>query len=50
MWDVFPNDMVLDNGVELVLYKLDLNDLMLKVVTFDDGDPPDGLSPIPTNV
>ena len=36
MWDVFPDDMGLDNSVELALANLDLNALMLEPVTFDD--------------
>jgi hypothetical protein len=42
MWDVFPDDMGLDNSVELALANLDLNDLVLELVTFDDGDPLQG--------
>lgn len=38
MWDVFPNDMGLDNSVELALTKMDLNDPVLELVRFDDGD------------
>ena len=37
MWDVFPDDMGLDNSVELALANLDLNALVLEPVTFDDG-------------
>jgi hypothetical protein len=40
MWDVFPDDMGLDNSVELELANLDLNEPVLEPVTFDDGDPP----------
>ena len=37
MWDVFPDDMGLDNSVELALANLDLNAPVLEPVTFDDG-------------
>ena len=37
MWDVFPNDIGLDNSVELALANLDLNAPVLEPVTFDDG-------------
>ena len=36
MWDVFPDDMGLDNSVELALAILDLTALVLEPVTFDD--------------
>jgi len=36
--------MGLDNNVELALANLDLNDLVLEPVTFDDGDPIEGSS------
>ena len=36
MWDVFPDDMGLDNTVELALANMDLNDQVLESVTFDD--------------
>ena len=36
MWDVFPDDMGLDNSVELALANTDLNDLVLEPVRFDD--------------
>jgi hypothetical protein len=39
MWDVFLDDMDLDNRVELALANLNLNDPVLEPVTFDDGDP-----------
>jgi hypothetical protein len=42
MWDVFPDDMGLDNSVELALVKLYLNKPMLELVSFDDGDPLEG--------
>ena len=37
MWDVFLDDMGLDNSVELALANLDLNAPVLEHVTFDDG-------------
>jgi len=39
MWDVFPDDMGLDNSVEFELANLDLNELVLKTITFYYGDP-----------
>jgi hypothetical protein len=39
MWDVFPDDMGLDNSVELALAKLNLNEPILEPITFDDSDP-----------
>jgi hypothetical protein len=36
MWDVFPDDMGLDSSVELALANMDLNDLVLELVRFDD--------------
>jgi len=47
MWDDFPYDMGLDNSVELALANLDLNDLVLEPVTFDDGDIVEGSSYTP---
>ena len=44
MWDVFPDDMGLDNSTELALANLDFNDLVLEPVTFDDSDPLEGSS------
>lgn len=44
MWDVFLDDMGLDNNFELALVNLDLNEPMLELVTFDDGDPLEGSS------
>jgi hypothetical protein len=49
MWDVFPDNMGLDNNVELALDNLDLNELVLESVTFDDGDPLEGSSSTSTN-
>jgi hypothetical protein len=49
MWDVFPDDMGLDNNVELALANLDLNDPVLEPITFDDGDPLEGSSSTTTN-
>jgi hypothetical protein len=37
MWDVFLNDMGINNTFELALAKLDLNKLVLELVTVDDG-------------
>jgi len=42
MWDVFPHDMGLDNSVELALANLDLSELMLEPVTFDNCNPLEG--------
>jgi hypothetical protein len=47
MWDVFLDDMGLDNNVELALVNLDLNESVLELVTFDDGDPLEGSSSTP---
>lgn len=44
MWDVFLDDIVLDNNVELALANLDLNELVLEPITFDDNDPLEGSS------
>jgi hypothetical protein len=49
MWDVFLDDMGLNNSVELALANLDLNELVLESVTFDDGDPLEGSSSTSTN-
>jgi len=49
MWDVFLNDMGLDSGVELALANLDLNEPVLKPITFDDGDPLEGSSTTSTD-
>ena len=37
MWDVFLDDMGLDNSVELALANLHLNEPVLETVTFDNG-------------
>ena len=50
MWDVFPDDMGLDNSTELALANLDLNDLVLDPVTFDDSDPLEGSSSTPADI
>ena len=50
MWDVFPDDMGLDNSIELALAHMDLNDPVLEPITFDDGDPIKGSSSTPTDV
>jgi len=42
MWDVLPDDMSLNNSVELALANLDLNDLVLEPIKFDDGDTVEG--------
>jgi hypothetical protein len=39
MWDVFPDDMCLDHNVVLALTNLDLNEQVLELISFDDGDP-----------
>jgi len=44
MWDVFSDDKGLNNSVELALANLDLNELVLEPITFDDGDPLEGSS------
>ena len=49
MWDVFPDDMGLDNSVELALVNMDLNDPVLEPVRFDDGDILEGSSSTPTD-
>jgi len=49
MWDVFCDDIGLDNTIELALPNLDLNDLVLEPITFDDGDTLEGSSSAPTN-
>jgi hypothetical protein len=54
MWDVFPDDMGLDDSVALVLANMDLNDLVLEPVTFEDDIPLEGSSstkadPVPQN-
>jgi hypothetical protein len=49
MWDVFPNDMGLNNSVELAFANLDLNELVLEPVTFNDGHPLEGSSSTSTN-
>jgi hypothetical protein len=46
---MFPDDMDLDNSVELALANLDLNELVLEPVTFDDGDPLEGSSSTSTD-
>jgi hypothetical protein len=49
MWDVFLDDMGLDNSVELALVNLDINEPVLESVTFDDGDPLEGSSSTSTD-
>jgi len=46
---VFPDDMGLDNTVELALANMDLNDPVLEPVTFDD-EPNEGSSTTPEDV
>jgi hypothetical protein len=48
-WDVFPGDMSLDNNVELALANLDLNEPVLKPITFDDDDLREGSSSTPVD-
>jgi hypothetical protein len=47
--DVFLDDMGLGNSVEMALANLDLHEPMLDLITFDDGDPPEGSSSTPTD-
>ena len=49
MWDVFTDDMGLDNSIELALANMDLNDPVLKPVTFDDNDYIEGSSSTAAN-
>jgi hypothetical protein len=49
MWDVFPDDMGLDDTVELALANMDLNDPVLEPVTFEDDIPLEGSSSIAAN-
>ena len=49
MWDVFPDDMGLDSSVELALPNMDLNDPVLELVRFDDGDILEGSSSTPVD-
>ena len=44
MWDVFLDNMGLEKSVELELANLDLNEPMLELLTFDDGDTLEGSS------
>jgi hypothetical protein len=44
MWEMFSDDKGLNNSVELALANLDLNELVLEPITFDDGDPLEGSS------
>jgi len=39
---VLLDDMGLDSSVELALSNLDLNEPVIKPITFDDGNPPEG--------
>ena len=49
MWDVFPDDMGLDNNMELALANMDLTDPVLEPVTFDD-EPTKGSSSTPGDI
>ena len=49
MWDVFPDDMGLDNSVDLALANLDLNELVLEPVTFDDANTVEGSPSTPAD-
>eukprot|EP00253_Pinus_taeda_P035820 PITA_35820 len=49
MCDVFPGHMGLDNSVELALTNMDLNDPMLDLDRFDDGDIVEGSSSTPAD-
>ena len=49
MWDVFPDDMGLNNNVELTLGYLDFNDPVLEPATFGDGDTVEGSSSTPAD-
>ena len=46
---MFPDDMGLDDNVELALANMDLNDPVLEPVTFDDGHPLEGSSSTPVD-
>ena len=50
MWDVFLDDMGLDNNTKLALANLDLNNPVLESVTFDDSDPLEGSSSTPADI
>jgi hypothetical protein len=49
MWDVFPDDMGLDDNVALALANMDLNDPMLEPLTFKDDIPLEGSSSTTTD-
>ena len=49
MWDVFPDDMGMDSSVELALTNMDLNDPVLELVRFDEGDIFEGSSSTPAD-
>jgi hypothetical protein len=38
MWDVFPDDMGLDNNIKLALANMDLNEPVLESITFDEDN------------
>jgi hypothetical protein len=50
MWDVFLDDMGLDGIIELALANMDLNELVLEPITFDEDneEPLDESSTTPT--
>ena len=50
MWDVFLDYMDLDSNTELALANLDLNDLVLEPMKFDDSGPLEGSSSSPTDL
>jgi hypothetical protein len=50
MWDVFPDDMGLDDTVELALANVDLNDPVLGPVIFEDDIPLEGSSSTATDL
>jgi hypothetical protein len=48
MWGVFLDDICMDN-IELALAILLLNELVLELITFEDGDPLEGSLFTPTD-
>lgn len=48
--DAFLDDMGLDSSAELALANVNLNEQVLKSITFDDVDPLEGSSSTTTNV
>ncbi|KAH9328771.1 hypothetical protein KI387_000879, partial [Taxus chinensis] len=51
MWNVFPDEIGLNNSFELALVNLDINESVQELVTFDDGigDLSEGSSATPEN-